>query len=123
MGAFAGLALLLATVGLYGVMATMVIERRREIGIRMALGAHPTRVVRSIVKQSLLLTAIGVGIGVIASQALIGLIASLLYAVSPADPVVLVGAPLVLAAVALLASYLPARRATRIEPSAALRIE
>lgn len=123
MGAFAGLALLLATVGLYGVMATMVIERRREIGIRMALGAHSTRVVRSIVKQSLLLTAIGVGIGVIASQALIGLIASLLYAVSPADPVVLVGAPLVLAAVALLASYLPARRATRIEPSAALRIE
>jgi predicted permease len=120
---FAMLALALASVGIYGVMAFGVGQRTREIGIRMALGAQPQDVLRMIVGQGAKLIALGMSIGLII--ALIGsrLIHSLLYGVSSADPLVYASVLLVLAMVALLACWLPARRATRVDPLYALRQE
>jgi putative ABC transport system permease protein len=120
---FAGLALVLAAIGIYGVMAYTVSQRTREIGIRMALGARPQDVLRMIVGQGAKLIAIGLGIGLVV--ALIGsrLIHSLLYGISSADPLVYVIVLAVLTAVALLACWLPARRATRVDPLHALRQE
>jgi predicted permease len=121
MGLFAGLALLLAAVGLYGVVASSVTERTREIGLRVALGAAPRDVTLGVVRQGLRLVASGVALGLIAALALARLLSSLLYGISPSDPSTLAGVTLVLGASALLASWLPAQRASRLDPLAALR--
>jgi ABC-type antimicrobial peptide transport system permease subunit len=120
---FAGLSLVLSVIGIYGVMAYAVSQRTRELGIRMALGASRGDVLRLVVMQGLRLTVLGVVFGLAASLAATRLIASLLYSVSPTDLVTFTVVPLLLAAAALLASYLPALRATRIDPMVALRYE
>ncbi len=114
---------LMAMVGIYGVVAFAVNERRHEIGIRMALGARSGDVLKAVLGQGLKLTLIGVAIGLAGALALTRVISSLLYDVSPTDPLTFVCVSLVLAAVALLASYIPARRAARIDPMVALRYE
>ncbi len=123
LGIFAGLSLVLAVIGIYGVMAYSVSQRTRELGIRMALGASRDDVVRLVVAQGLRLTATGVVVGLLASLALSRLVASLLLNVSPTDLVTFAVVPAVLAAAALGASYLPALRATRIDPLVALLYE
>ena len=120
---FAGLSLVLSVIGIYGVMAYAVSQRTRELGIRMALGASRGDVLRLVVVQGLRLTLMGVAFGLAASLAVTRLIASLLYSVSPTDVVTFTVVPLLLASAALLASYLPALRATRIDPMVALRYE
>jgi putative ABC transport system permease protein len=120
---FAGLALLMAMVGIYGVMAYSVSVRSREIGIRIALGAD-VRAVRSLVlREGLLWTAMGTAIGLTASIALAGVVSSLLYGVTPRDPATLAAATLLLVIVAMLASYLPARRASKVDAMKTLRAE
>ena len=123
LGAFAALALVLASVGIYGIMAYAVSERTHEIGIRMALGADRGNVLSMVVGQALVLALVGAGIGLAGALGLTRLLSSLLYGVAPTDPLTFGLAPLVLVAVSLLASYLPARRATRVDPMAALRYE
>jgi predicted permease len=120
---FAGLSLILAVIGIYGVMAYSVNQRRRELGIRMALGASQSDVLRLVVRQGLRLTTIGVIVGLAASFAASRLIATMLFDVSPTDVVTFVTVPMMLALAALMASYIPARRATRIDPMVALRDE
>jgi putative ABC transport system permease protein len=120
---FAALSLVLAVVGIYGVMAYSVNQRTRELGIRMALGASRADVVRLVVIQALRLTGIGIGVGWVAAFAASRLVASLLYDVSPTDVVTFIAVPAVLGTAALVASYLPALRATRIDPMIALRYE
>jgi putative ABC transport system permease protein len=123
MGGYAGLALLLAAVGLYGVTSYSVTQRTREIGLRMALGAEPGDVLRIVLRRGLKLATIGLAIGLVGALALGRVLRTLLYATSPADPVTLVAVAAVLLAVAGLASYLPARRATRVDPTVALRYD
>jgi putative ABC transport system permease protein len=123
LGLFAGLATLLAAVGIFGVMNYSVALRTREIGIRMALGAQPARVLMLILKQGLLLTLIGIGIGLAGSLALTRVVSSLLFGVEATDPVTLAAIALLLMVVSLVACYIPARRATRIDPMLALRYE
>jgi ABC-type antimicrobial peptide transport system permease subunit len=120
---FGALATLLAAVGLYGVMAYMVVRRTREIGIRMALGADRREVLRLVMKEVVALAAAGIGIAVLASLAMGRLIQSQLLDVSARDPWVMAAATLALAMVALLAGFLPALRATRVDPLTALRYE
>jgi len=120
---FGGVALLLAMIGLYGVRAYTVACRTREIGIRMALGAGAGDTLRLILREGLLLTAAGTAIGLALSLGLGKLLSTLLYRVSAVDGLVLTAAPLLLAAVSLLACYLPARRAARVDPMVALRYE
>jgi putative ABC transport system permease protein len=121
--AFGVLALTLAAVGVYGVMALVVSERTREIGIRLAVGAEPLQVLNLVVRQGLILAAAGIGIGLAGSLALAPLMSRQLYGIGPVDPVTLVGVPLLLLAVALLACVVPARRAMRVDPATALRYE
>ncbi len=121
LGVCSGLALLLAAVGLYGVVAYAVSRRTREIGVRMALGAGRGAVVRLVLEGTLRLVALGLAIGSGLSLLVGRAVERLLGGVSPMDPQVLVAAPLVLMAAALVASYLPARRAARIAPMEALR--
>jgi ABC-type antimicrobial peptide transport system permease subunit len=123
LGVFAGTALLLAVAGIYGVMAYSVARCTREIGVRMALGASASSVLRLVLAHGMAAVAVGVTIGIAGSLALTRTMQSLLFGVSPTDPVTFAAVSLLLAAVALLASYVPARRATRVDPMVALRCE
>jgi putative ABC transport system permease protein len=121
LGGFAGLALLLAAIGTYGVLSYMVAERRREIGIRMALGADQGSVLGSIMKQGLTLTTIGIVVGLAGAFALNRLIAALLFGVQPTDPITMVGVVATITLVAAVACLLPAWRASRVDPNVVLR--
>jgi ABC-type antimicrobial peptide transport system permease subunit len=123
LGAFGGLGLLLATMGLYGVMSYLVAQRTREVGIRIALGAHRLDVFKLVVGNGMRLTIAGVVIGLAGALAATRLLASLLYGIRPTDFATFAGVSLLLASVAFLASYIPARRATRVDPLVALRHE
>ncbi|HEX8088994.1 MAG TPA: FtsX-like permease family protein, partial [Blastocatellia bacterium] len=123
LGLFAVVAMILTMIGVYGVMSYSVTQRTQEIGIRMALGARPSEVRALILKQGFILSSIGLAIGLAASFFLTRFMSSLLYGVSATDPITFAAVALFLAAVALAASYVPARKATRIEPLIALRYE
>jgi putative ABC transport system permease protein len=122
-GGFAVLALLLASAGLYGVLSYTVAQRAPEIGVRMALGAQRGNVLRSVLRSALLLAVFGVLLGLAASFGLSRVLASFLFGVSPTDPATFVAVPVLLVLVAILASYIPARRAASVDPISALRID
>jgi putative ABC transport system permease protein len=123
LGAFAAIALALAAVGIYGVLAYLVSQRTHEIGIRLAIGADRSQVLAMILKQGLTLAVMGIAAGLVAAFGLTRLMASLLYQVRAEDPLTFVVVPLVLITVATVASYLPARRAMRVAPTTALRTQ
>ena len=118
-----GVALLLGMIGLYGVMSYVVALRTREVGLRLALGAQPSEVIRSVCRQGLTLAALGIGAGLAGALMLTRFLASLLFEVSTTDPAVLIGSAIVLLLIATIATWLPARRAASIDPSLALRSE
>jgi ABC-type antimicrobial peptide transport system permease subunit len=120
---FAAVALFLAGVGLYGLMVYAVKQRTAEIGVRIALGAQRGDVLKLILGQGIMLTLAGLAVGLIAALGLTRVLVSLLYGVVPSDPVTLIIVPLVLVAISLLACYVPARRAMRVDPMVALRYE
>jgi putative ABC transport system permease protein len=122
-GIFAALALLLAAIGVYGVMSYAVSQRTQEIGIRMALGAQPGNVRGMILGHTAKLTALGIALGLAGAFALVQFLQSLLFGVGTYDPITFIGVPVILAAVALLAAYIPSRRAVRVDPLVALRYE
>jgi putative ABC transport system permease protein len=122
-GVFSGIAALLAGVGLYGVLATLVRQRTAEIGVRMALGAAPTRIFRLMVGKGLYLSVIGIAIGAIGAFALTRVLASMLLEVKPTDPVTFVAVAGLFLVIAFLASWLPALRAAGLDPTTALRNE
>jgi putative ABC transport system permease protein len=123
LGAFAAIALALAAVGIYGVLAYLVSQRTQEIGIRLAIGADRSEVLRMILRQGLTLAVGGVAVGVAAAFLLTRLMQTLLYEVQPADPLTFLVVPMILLLVSLIASYLPALRATKVSPLIALRTQ
>jgi putative ABC transport system permease protein len=123
LGAFAAFALILAAVGVYGVMSYLVTQGTHDIGVRMALGAQRSSIVRMIVRHGAELTGLGIAAGLAGAVLLTRVMATLLFGVSATDPMTFVAVPLLLAVIAVLASYLPARRATRVDPVVALREE
>jgi putative ABC transport system permease protein len=123
LGLFAGLALLLTTIGLYGAISYAVAQRTREIGIRVALGAQRTSISRMVIRQAVVIVLSGLAAGLLASFATVRLIRSSLYGITATDPLTFLAVPGLLLAVALLASYLPARRAMCVDPVVALRHE
>jgi putative ABC transport system permease protein len=122
-GIFSGTALLLAIAGIYGVLAYSVARRTREMGVRMALGASAGNVLRLVLGQAAVTTTVGVFLGLVGSFILMRFLQSMLFEVGAADPLTFAAVALLLFAVALLAAYLPARRATKVDPMVALRYE
>jgi len=123
LGVFGGLALVMAAVGIYGVIANAAEQRTHEIGIRMALGARAGQILRTILAQGARLVLVGAAVGVTAAFGLTRFISSVLYGVQTGDPGIFAAATVSLSAVAMIACWLPARRATRVEPMVALRYE
>jgi putative ABC transport system permease protein len=123
LSAFAVLALILASLGIYGVLAYFVTQHRNEIGVRLALGASPAKILMLVIRKGLGLTIVGVAIGLLSSFALTRLMKSLLFEVKATDPLTFVAVPLVLLTVAFLACWIPARRAAKVDPMTALRYE
>ena len=120
---FGGLALILAIIGLYGIKAYSVARRTREIGIRMALGAQRTAVLRMIMREGSIMLLCGVALGLVLAAATGKVVSGILYGVGALDPIAFASAPVILAIAALIATWIPARRATRVNPMVALRTE
>jgi putative ABC transport system permease protein len=120
-GTFAGMALLLASVGIYGLLAYLVGQRSQEIGVRIALGAQRSHILRLILTQGAWLAGVGVCVGLTLAALAAPMIAALLYGIRTIDPIVFLAAPLILLAVSFAASYIPARRAAKVSPIVALR--
>ena len=123
LGIFAASALILAAVGIYGVISYSVTQRTHEIGIRLALGAQTFDIMKMVLKEGLSLTLLGIGVGLGVSLALNHLIANLLYGITTTDPITYIAIILILVAITLIAIYMPANRATRVDPIIALRRE
>ena len=123
LAAFAVFSLILAAIGLFGVLSYIVAQRTQEIGIRIALGAQKGNVLRLVIGQGMIPALVGLGLGISAGLGLTRFMSSLLYGVKPTDPLTFVAVSLLLTCVALLASYIPARRATKVDPVVALRYE
>ncbi len=123
LGSFAGLGLLLAAIGIYGVVSFLVTQRTHEFGIRIALGAQTTSVLKLVIGKTLVLSLIGVGLGLGASLVLTQLMTDLIYGVKPTDPLTLIFVAALLTSITIAASYIPARRATKVDPLVALRYE
>jgi ABC-type antimicrobial peptide transport system permease subunit len=118
---FAATALALAAMGLYGVLSQLVLGRRREIGVRMALGARPAQILRSVISQAATVTAIGIAVGLAGALVLARFMATLVFGIPSRDPLTFVVVPIVLALVAVATAIVPARRASRVDPMHALR--